>query len=585
MTAIIDGPAQDARPPLLEAARRTRYRDPLRFLSLVMVVIIGCLVLPPFVALVRNSLFEMMPDGSAGAFTLDNFTRIAATGQFVESTINSVVFALFSTLLAILLGGTLAWIVERTNAPFRDLAYLMAVVSLSIPGVIYVPAWLFFLGPTGPLNDLYRLAGGSGLLFNVNSMAGMVLIEGFGWIPLTFLLFAASFRMANAELEEAARMSGASVFEMMRRISVPLAAPAALAAALFIFIRSLQAFDIPKLVGTGAGIKLLTTDIYDSIRSVPPQIGHASAFSVALTVLVAGLLFLYSRLALNASKFATVTGKGYKPRPLALGWARWVCGGIVILNVMIVLALPLLTLLWIAVTPFVRPVRPAAFSSLTWDNFSTVLFDDRYFELITNTLIVSASAATVTMLLMVVCGWLVARRRVYHTALDQMIALPMLIPSIVLSVAMMDLALRSPIHLYSTLSIIVIAFVVHYLPFGMRYTFTGALQLHKELEESAGVCGASPLVMLRRVVIPLLMPSIVAGWLFVFLNASRDLSTAIILSGPDTKTIAVAIFDQAINGQFSEVAALGLLWSLLMSVVAMMFYFLVHRRSGKGFSF
>lgn len=585
MTAIVDGSAQDARPPFLEAARHSRYRDPLWFLSLAMVVVIGCLVLPPFVSLVRNSLFEMMPDGSAGAFTLENFARLAATGQFVQSAVNSVIFALFSTLLAILLGGSLAWIVERTNAPFRDLAYLMTVVSLSIPGVIYVPAWLFFLGPTGPLNDLYRLAGGSGLLFNVNSMAGMVMIEGFAWIPLTFLLFAASFRMANAELEEAARMSGANVFEMMRRVSIPLAAPAAFAGALFIFIRSLQAFDVPKLVGTGAGIKLLTTDIYDSIRSVPPQIGHASAFSVALTVLVAGLLFLYSRLALNASRYATVTGKGYKPRPLALGWARWVCGAIVVLNVMIVLALPLLTLLWVALTPFVRPVRLAAFSSLTWDNFATVLFDDRYFELITNTLIVSASAATVTMLLMVVCGWLVARRRVYHTVLDQMIALPMLIPSIVLSVAMMDLALRSPIPLYSTLSIVVIAFVVHYLPFGMRYTFTGALQLHKELEESAGVCGASPLVMLRRVVIPLLMPSIVAGWLFIFLNASRDLSTAIILSGPDTKTIAVAIFDQAINGQFSEVAALGLLWSLMMSVVAMVFYFLVQRRSGNGISF
>lgn len=563
-----------------------RYRDPLWLLSLVMVVIVGILVIPPFVALVRNSLFEILPDGSSGAFTLDNFARLTANGYFLQSTTNSVVFAVSSTVLAILLGGSLAWIVERTNAPFRDLAYLMAVVSLSIPGVAYVPAWLFFLGPTGPLNDLYRLAGGHGLLFNVSSMTGMVIIEGFGWIPLTFLLFAASFRMANAELEEAARMSGASVFEMMRRVSIPLAAPAAFAAALFIFIRSLQAFDIPKLVGTGAGIKVLTTDIFDSMSTVPPQIGHASAFSVALTIVVAGLLYLYSRLALNASRFATVTGKGYKPRPLALGWVRWVCGAIVLLNILIVLVLPLLTLLWVAVTPFLRPVRWSALSSLTGDNFALVLSDDRYLELITNTLIVSASAATVTMALMVVCGWLVARRRVMHTVLDQMIAMPMLIPSIVLSVAMMDVALRSPIPLYSTLTIIVIAFVVHYLPFGMRYTFTGTLQLHKELEEAAGVSGASSLGMLRRVVMPLLMPSIVAGWLFIFLNASRDLSTAIILAGPDTKTIAVAIYDQATNGQFSEVAALGLLWTAMMSVVAMVLYFLIQRRSnGGGFSF
>jgi iron(III) transport system permease protein len=187
------------------------------------------------------------------------------------------------------------------------------------------------------------------------------------------------------------------------------------------------------------------------------------------------------------------------------------------------------------------------------------------------------------MALMVVCGWLVARRRSCHTVLDQLVTLPMLLPGIVLSVAMMDVALRSPVPLYSTLSIIVIAFVVHYLPYGMRYTFSGVLQIHKELEESAGVSGASPLLVLRKVVMPLLWPSILAGWLFIFLNASRDLSTPIILAGPDTKTIAVAIFDQATNGDFGEVAALGLAWSFLMSSVAVAFYVFMRRRGGSAF--
>lgn len=578
MTDIAGSPAR----AIFSSPLAAISRDPLWILSLAMVVIVGCLVLPPFFVLLCNSFFELNPDGSIGAFTLDNFARLASNKQLAQSAINSFVFASLSTLLALLLGGPLAWIVERTDAPFRDLAYLMTIVSLSIPVIIYVPAWLFFLGPTGPLNDLYRTVTGSdGLLFDVNSIAGMVLIEAFGWVPMSFLLFAASFRSANAELEEAARMSGAGFFEMMRRISIPLAAPAVLAAALFIFVRALQSFDVPKLAGTAAGINLLTTDIFDSIRAVPPQIGHASAFSVVLTILVVGLMYLYSGLAKNASRFATVTGKGYKPRTLALGRARWLCGAVVLLNALIVLVLPLLTLLWIALTPYVQPIRMSGFSSLTMENFAIVIDDDRYLELIVNTLKVAAAAATATMLLMLVCGWLVARRRAYHTLLDQMTTLPMLLPGIVLSVAMMDLALRSPIRLYSTLTILVIAFVVHYLPYGMRYVFSGVLQLHKELEECAGVCGASPLVVLRRVIIPLLMPSILAGWLFIFLNASRELSTAVILAGPDTKTIAVAIFDQAINGQFSEVAALGLLWSFLMSLVAMVFYVLVQRRSGR----
>ncbi|CAD5253538.1 conserved membrane hypothetical protein [Bosea sp. 62] len=577
MTEVIDAAAalpQQRRAGLAKRPAQTNL------LAQAMLLVIACLVLPPVVTLIQNSLFVMNPDGSHGAFTFDNFTHLASEKGILASGWNSIQFAALSTLFSLLFGASLAWVVERTDAPHRSLAYLMTVVSLGIPLIIYVPAWLFLLGPVGPFNELYRnLTGNGGNLFTVNSIAGMVAIETLGWLPMSFLLFAASFRTANAELEEAARMSGAGILTMVLRVSIPLAAPAALATGLFIFIKTLQAFDVPKLVGTSAGIKLLTTDIYDDIRAaVPPKVGQASAYSVVLTVLVAGLMYLYSRLSLNASRFATVTGKGFRPRPLPLGRLRWLGGGLIWANCIVVLVLPILTLLWIALTPFVRPVRVAAFKSLTLDNFRIVLGSQGYFELIVNTLITAAAAASITMALMVVCGWLVARRQAFHTVTDQLITLPMILPGIVLSVAMMDVALRAPIPLYSTLTIVVIAFVIHFLPFGMRYTYGGVLQIHKELEESAGVCGASPGKILLKVVMPLLLPAIMAGWVFIFLNAARDLSTAIILSGPDTKTIAVAIFDRAVNGELSEVAALGLLWSLLMSTIATAFYLVMKRR-------
>lgn len=577
MTEVIDAAAalpQQRRAGLAKRPAQTNL------LALAMLLVIACLVLPPVVTLIQNSLFVMNPDGSHGAFTLDNFTHLVSEKGILASGWNSIQFAALSTLFSLVFGASLAWVVERTDAPHRSLAYLMTVVSLGIPLIIYVPAWLFLLGPVGPFNELYRnLTGTGGNLFAVNSIAGMVAIETLGWLPMSFLLFAASFRTANAELEEAARMSGAGILTMVLRVSIPLAAPAALATGLFIFIKTLQAFDVPKLVGTSAGIKLLTTDIYDDIRAaVPPRVGHASAYSVVLTVLVAGLMYLYSRLSLNASRFATVTGKGFRPRPLPLGRLRWLGGALIWANCIVVLVLPILTLLWIALTPFVRPVRVAAFKSLTLDNFRIVLGSQGYFELILNTLITAAAAASVTMALMVVCGWLVARRQAFHAVTDQLITLPMILPGIVLSVAMMDVALRAPFPLYSTLTIVVIAFVIHFLPFGMRYTYGGVLQIHKELEESAGVCGASPGKILLKVVMPLLWPAIMAGWVFIFLNAARDLSTAIILAGPDTKTIAVAIFDRAVNGELSEVAALGLLWSLLMSTIATVFYLVMKRR-------
>lgn len=577
MTEVIDAAAalpQQRRAGLAKRPAQTNL------LALAMLLVIACLVLPPVVTLIQNSLFVMNPDGSHGAFTFDNFTHLVSEKGILASGWNSIQFAALSTLFSLLFGASLAWVVERTDAPHRSLAYLMTVVSLGIPLIIYVPAWLFLLGPVGPFNEVYRnLTGNGGNLFTVNSIAGMVAIETLGWLPMSFLLFAASFRTANAELEEAARMSGAGILTMVLRVSIPLAAPAALATGLFIFIKTLQAFDAPKLVGTSAGIKLLTTDIYDDIRAaVPPKVGQASAYSVVLTVLVAGLMYLYSRLSLNASRFATVTGKGFRPRPLPLGRLRWLGGALIWANCIVVLVLPILTLLWIALTPFVRPVRVAAFKSLTLDNFRIVLGSQGYFELIVNTLITAAAAASVTMALMVVCGWLVARRQAFHAVTDQLITLPMILPGIVLSVAMMDVALRAPFPLYSTLTIVIIAFVIHFLPFGMRYTYGGVLQIHKELEESAGVCGASPSKILLKVVMPLLWPAIMAGWVFIFLNAARDLSTAIILAGPDTKTIAVAIFDRAVNGELSEVAALGLLWSLLMSTIATAFYLVMKRR-------
>ena len=579
---VLPGAGVDAPPRVTAAARRGS--DPVRLLSIGLSAVLLLLVAPPVIVLLLNSLFEMDVDGSHGAFTLDNFARLLRQADLLTSVANSVIFATFSTILALFLGGTLAWIVERTNAPFRMLAYLMTVISMGMPFIVYVPAWLFFLGRAGPVNDLYRtFTGNTDVLVNVNSMAGMVLIEGFGWIPLVFLLFAASFRASNAELEEAARMSGASVFQMMARVSLPLTAPAALATGLFVFIRTLEAFDVPKLVGTAAGIDVMTTDIYDNVRMVPPQIGYASAFSVVLTAIIAVLMYFYSRISLNAARFATVTGKGFRPRPLDLGRHRWIGGMVVLLNVLVVLVLPLVTLLWISLTPYTQPFRLSALHLLTLENFAIILSDRGYIELVVNTLIIAACAATATMLLMVLSGWVAARRKALATLVDQLTTLPLLMPGIVLGVAMMDVALRSPIPLYSTLTIVVIAFVIRYMPYGMRYTFTGVMQIHKELEEAAGVSGASPIVGLVRVVVPLLWPAILSGWLFVFLNSARELSIALILAGPDTKTIAVAVFDQASNGQFSEVAALGLLWTLLMSVFAMAFFLVARRRASGAF--
>ena len=568
----------DARP-----TRLARWAGPTWPLSLAALVILAVLVLPPLAVLLQVSLTETNPDGSPGALTLRHYAQLFADPHLYASASNSLIFATCATTVSLLFGGVLAWVVERTNAPLKPLAYLTTIISLGTPYILYVTAWLFLLGRAGPFNDAFRQLGGEGQLLDVYSLWGMILIEGFLWSPLVFLLLSATFRAANAEMEEAARMSGASILDTVRRISLPLARPALLAMALFVFIRNLEAFDVPVLVGTPGRVTLLTTDIYLATKEVPPLLGHASAFSVLLVFVVGILLLLYGRVSRSAERYASVTGKGFRPRPFDLGRARWLGGALVLLNFVLVLGLPLAALLWTSFSPFIRPMRYVGLKAMTLKNYLAVFRVPAYIDLALNTLLVAAGAATAAVLITTVAAWVAARRRGGGVALDQLATLPLVFPGIVLGVAMLELGLRAPFPLYGTLWLIAIGFTIRYMPYGMRYAYSGVLQIHRELEEAAGVAGAGPLGVLRRVVVPLLSPALLSAWLFIFLIAAKELSMAVLLAGPGSQTMAVAMFDLWANGQGGELSALGLLWALLMTVFASAFYILARRSSGSAY--
>lgn len=550
-----------------------------------MIVVIGALMIPPLVILILNSVLEVNPDGSYGAFTLANYARILSQPDLYRSAWNTVLFAALSTAIVLVVGGLLAWVVERTNAPFKALAYLTTIAALGTPFVLTTAAWLFVLGRAGPLNELYRaLTGSRGILFNVNSLWGMVVIEAVVWMPLVFLMFSAAFRSANAEMEEAARMSGASVLETFWRVSLRLAWPALAAAAVFVFINTLSAFDVPVLVGVPSNINVLTSDIYFSIRQVPPKLEHASAFSVLLIGVICALMLWYGRLSRHADRFASVTGKGYRPRPVDLGGLRWVGGGIILASFFFLLVLPLSALVWVAATPFMAPMRLSNLKLLTWKNFVAVFDEPSYLQYGTNTVTIAAVAATVAVLLAVIVGWMAARRRPGGALLDQLSTLPMLFPGIVMGVAIMQICLQLPFPIYGTIWAIAYAFVIRAVPFGLRYTYTGVLQIHRELEESAAISGASQLQVLRRIVVPLMAPAIVSAWLFIFLSVAKELAITVLLAGPRSQTIAVAMFDKASNGQAGELAAFGLVWAGLMVLVAGLAYAFMRRQSAGAFA-
>jgi iron(III) transport system permease protein len=541
-------------------------------------ILLAILVLPPLVFLLCGG-FTVANSAGTTSFGFGSYRAILTARGILNSVFNSFVFAVGGAILAIILGGSVAWLTERTNVPLKRLAHITTITSLATPYILYVGAWLMLLGRAGPINSYYRQLSGSFVpLINVYSMPSMIFIEGLLWSPMVFLLIGATLRNFDPALEEAARMSGANGWQIFTRVTLKLSLPSVLALTMLVFIRALEAFEVPALAGIPGHVKMLTTDIYETLQLIPPDLGSASALSTILLVLVAVLLYCYGRLTRSAEQFATVTGKNFRPNQIDLGRWRLVGGLIIALNFLFLLVLPLLVLVWASLSPFYQPFSIHAISLMTLQNYADVLNSSRYLGLTANTLIIAAATATVVMLVASLTAWLRVRKAPGAAILDPLATMPLVFPGIILGVAVMQLFLNIPIGIYGTIWIIIWAFVINSLPYGVRYSFVGMIQLHRELEEAATMAGARPFTNFRRIVLPLLAPSLIAGWIFIFLLSTRVLALPVLLSGPGSQTMAVTMFDLLSNGQEPELAALGLLWSLNMTIIVVLFQFVLRKR-------
>src|SRR5215468_1583799 len=541
---------------------------------LLLIGLLLVLTLPPLYFLLKTSLYTTNADGSFGDFTFEYYRDMIASPRFFDHFVNSSLFAAGSAVLALVLGAAQAWIVERTDTPLRQYVFLIAVVSLGIPHVLYTIAWLLILGQAGPVNALFMtLSGAETPPFSVNSLWGMILIEGMIWAPLGFLLLSSVFRLSDAAFEEAAMMSGAGLFTTFRRITMRLATPALLALLLLVFIRAFEAFDIPALVGSAGDVSVLSTDIFESIRKdLPPNYGQSGAFSVILMLVVMALLSVHRRLLRHAERYQTITGKGYRPRVMRLGRWRHVTASVLCLFFLVLLVLPLGIIVLASFLPFYDGVHLDAFGRLTLDNYRLVAASASFRGAILNTILMGAASATFVCLLTAGSAWLSVRRYKGGWLLDQLATLPLIFPAIVLGVAFLQLFVNAPVALYGTLTSLVIAAVVQYLPYGMRFCYAGAMQIHRELEEAAAMSGAKRVMTYFRIVLPLIAPAVAMSWLFVMLLSVRAVAMPILLAGPQSQVVAVTLFDLWGNGQITALAAVGVCWTALMMGIGLVFY-------------
>jgi iron(III) transport system permease protein len=537
------------------------------------------LVLPPLISVIQTSLFTVKLTGELDQFTFRYYEELLRELKVIGPFVATLRFAIGSALLATALGGTIAWLVTRTDAPLRGLGYFTAFASFGTPFILYTIGWLLLLGKAGPINFwLKALFNQTTPVLNVYSMWGMTFVESLLWSPFVFLILAASFRSMDPSLEEASAVCGARVWQTLRKVSLRLMMPAFFSVILLIFIRAFESFEIPALVGLPGDIRVLTTTIYLDAQKMPPQYGSAGAFSVLLMILVAGALYFYFRATREGDRFHTVTGKGYRPTLIRLGSWRYVAGAALLLYFFVLLVLPFLIILWASLLPYYIQPSLEGISKFTLKNYTTALRFPKITDSIQNSILLGLGSATLVMVLTTLASWILVRTKLRgRWLLDLLTTLPLLFPGIVMGLAILRFYLYVPIPVYGTLWILLLAFMTRYIPYGIRYTHAGLLQLHKELEEAAYASGASWTNCMRRITLPLITPSFLGGWIFIFLLSAKELSMSILLVSPRTPVVSVAIFELWENAQVGELAAFGVIWTGILVSVAVGYYLFARR--------
>ena len=510
---------------------------------------------------------------SAGAhWSLENYARAFSDAAFYRLLGNTLVYGAGVAVLSIVLGFGLAFLYARTDAPLRGVGMATALVPLIVPGILNTVAWLFLASPRiGLLN-----AATESLLhlrpFNVYSLPGMIFVQTMHVAPTAFILAVATFTSMDPSMEEAALASGAGPLTAFRRVTLGLARPAIVAAALLVFIQTIASFEVPQLVGVPANVSVFTTQIYGALQAFPPDYGGAAAMGGVVLVLAAAGVAFANRLN-SAGRHATVTGKAFRPRRIELGRARPLAGAAILGFFAVAVVLPIAVLLWSSLLPGFEAPSAAALHKLGFSNYVSMWNYPLIRQSLVNSTITSLASGAIVTVLTAIVAYVTLKSRVRGVwLLDVLVSLPIAVPSILMGVGILFWYLVAPLpfHLYGTLALLIVGFVTIGIPYGMRYASSGLAQIRDELEEAAAVSGASWTERFVRIYVPLLMPSLLAGFLTTVIIAFREISAAIFLYSQGSEVVSIAIFDLWSNGQYPAIAALGcvLVAFLLVLVLA-----------------
>ena len=541
-----------------------------------LLLVCGVLVLYPLVYLVTESLNI----GDAQTFPPEEygFGNYAELFEEPKVILNTLFVACLATVMAVLFGFIQAWILTRTAIPGRERLERLMQLPYYMTPLIGALSWGVLLGPkTGLINQVWRSLGFSSDAFNVYSPWGiawvMALFEG----TVAFVMISASMKSMDPSLEESSRVLGAGKMRTALKVTLPLVAPGVLSATIFVFAEMLGSFAAAFVLGIPGRFFVVTTAIWEATLSFPPDYGHAAAMGLSLSgamVITLGI----SKLIMRKGSYATISGKGFRPRAMDVGPLRWLLLATAWGYIIVAVILPLMAL---TLTSFERFATVIVHQmQFTFANYETALAMGSLAPAFANSLLLGIVVSTIGVPTIGVLAWIIYRSRMPgRSAMEFLIMVPQAVPRLVFGLGLLWAWINIPIPIYGTLWLLGIAYFTVFMPLGLRTIAGVVLQVDKSLEECARVCGASWTYQMRTVTLPLLRPGLIAAWLLIFIASVRELGASVFLMGPNSKVIAPAIVNSWLSSS-SELSAAMALMQTVMVFIAVAILFRVARRVG-----
>ena len=524
-----------------------------------LIAVVGFLTVCPVVMLIFGSFSQGL--GAFGTFTLEKYIEAYTDPDFAEIILNTVLFITGSAVVATGLALFLAYLNTRTNIPFKFMFRILSIIPMMVPHILFCVSWVLLLNPSnGLLNLIFKeIFHLDSPFFNIYSMQGMILVEGLLDLPIAYLIITPAMASFDVSLEESSRVCGASNLRTLVRVTLPVLRPAILASAILVIVRSLASFAVPSVIGMPGRIYVLASHIYRIIATgFAADYGMAAAVGMSALATSITLIYIYRYLTSESEKYVTISSRGYRPAVIDLKKARYPLFGIVGALSFVLIVLPVIVLFYTSLVPYSMVPSARAFSMMSLKHWAEVLHDPISLLSLRNSLLLGVGGASLGVILSIFVAYVIVKVRTRASGvLESLSFLSFSFPGIVIGIGFMWFFVRTP--LYATLWSLLIGYIATYLPYGIRPLTSAFVQIHSHLEESSRVCGGGTLQTLRRIVIPLLIPGVVSGWILMATMFVRELTLSVVLSRPGTEVLAVQILRFAEDGLWGKLSALGIM--------------------------